>query len=131
MTVDETIMMAGLARGLVKTCYEQALSHTPYTTARSEVLRAAHWCAARWGLDSELVDIATERSIPARQLIDQFLDFVRPVLEEIGEWDEIYSIAQKTMQRGISAARQRDVYKMTHSLKAVVDFVVQETLNCC
>lgn len=30
MTVDEAVMMARLARGLMRTCYEQAPLHAPY-----------------------------------------------------------------------------------------------------
>jgi carboxylate-amine ligase len=51
---------------------------------------------------------------------------VRPAIEEFGEWDKVYAIAE-TMQQGNSAARQRDVYKRTGSLEDVVDFVVRET----
>jgi len=52
---------------------------------------------------------------------------VRPALEEFGEWDEVYAIAQEIMQQGNDAARQRDVYKHTGSLEDVVDFIVRET----
>lgn len=127
MTLDESVMMAGLARALVRTCYEQALLDAPYKAVRPELLRAAHWGASRWGLDAELVDVDAECSVPARKLVEKFLDFVRPALEEFGEWDEIYAIVQKTMQQGNGAARQRDVYKRTGSLEDVVDFVVRET----
>ncbi len=127
MTVDETVLMAGLARGLVRTCYEQALLDAPYKAVRPELLRAAHWSASRWGLEAELVDVEAECSVPARELVEKFLDFVRPALKEFGEWDEVYAIARETMQQGNGAARQRDVYKRTGSLEDVVDFVVRET----
>ncbi|MEG4294577.1 hypothetical protein Q5692_37960 [Microcoleus sp. C2C3] len=48
-------------------------------------------------------------------------------IEEFGEWDKVYAIAQETMQQGNGAARQRDLYKRTGSLEDVVDFVVRET----
>jgi carboxylate-amine ligase len=63
----------------------------------------------------------------SRELVEKFLEFVRPAIEEFGEWDEVYAIAQETMQQGSSAARQRDVYKRTGSLEDLVDFVVRET----
>ncbi|MBE9169042.1 glutamate--cysteine ligase [Pleurocapsales cyanobacterium LEGE 06147] len=127
MTVDEAVMMAGLARALVRTCYEHALSNAPYKIVRPELLRAAHWCASRSGLDGELLDVEVEQSIPARELIEKFLDFLRPALQEFGEWDEVYSIARKTMQKGNGAARQREVYERSGSLEDVVDFIVKET----
>jgi len=48
-------------------------------------------------------------------------------IEEFGEWDEVYAIAQETMQQGNGAARQRHLYKHTGSLEDVVDFLVRET----
>lgn len=127
MTVDEAVMIAGLAHGLVRTCYEQALLNAPYNAARPELLRAAHWSASRWGLDAELVDVEAERTVPARELIEKFLEFVRPALEDFGEWDEVYAIVQETIQQGNGAARQREVYQRSSSLEDIVDFIVRET----
>jgi len=43
-------------------------------------------------LDAGLVDVDAECSVPARELVEKFLEFVRPALEEFGEWDEVYAI---------------------------------------
>jgi carboxylate-amine ligase len=51
----------------------------------------------------------------------------RSALEEFGEWDEVYALAQETMQQSNAAARQREVYKRIGSLEDVVDFFVRET----
>jgi carboxylate-amine ligase len=48
-------------------------------------------------------------------------------IEEFGEWDEVYAIAQETIQQRNGAPRQRKLYKRTGSLEDVVDFVVRET----
>ncbi|MBE9179590.1 carboxylate-amine ligase [Oculatella sp. LEGE 06141] len=127
MTADEAVMIAGLARALVRTCYEQAIAHTPYAPVQSELLRAANWCAARFGLDAELIDVEAECSVPAPKLIEQFLEFVRPALNDFGEWEDVYPTVQNTMQHGTGAARQRQVYNRTGRLEDVVDFMVQET----
>ena len=63
----------------------------------------------------------------SRELVEKFLEFVRPAIEEFGEWDEVYAIARETMQQGNGAAWQREVYKRTGSLEDVVNFVVRET----
>ena len=52
---------------------------------------------------------------------------MRPSLEEYGDWDEVSSIVQETMQQGNGAVRQREVYKRTGRLEDVVDFIVAET----
>jgi carboxylate-amine ligase len=65
MTVDEAVMVAGLVRGLARTCYEQALRDEPFVAARPELVRAAQWRAARYGLDAELMDMSTLTAVPA------------------------------------------------------------------
>ena len=126
-TIDETILIAGLARALVRTCYEQTLLDIPYKAVRPELLRAAHWCAARSGLEADLIDVEAERSVPASELIQAFLRFLRPALQAFGEWDEVQAIAQALLKRGSSAAQQRAIYQQTGSLQEVVDFVVHQT----
>ncbi len=127
MTIDEAVMVAGLTRALARTCYEQARRDEPFPFVRHELIRAAHWRAARYGLDTELIDVDAKRAVRARELVETFLAFVRPSLEEYGDWDEISSIVRETMQRGTGATRQREAYKRTGRLEDVVDLIVAET----
>lgn len=127
MTVDEAVMVAGLVRALARTCYEQAMRDEPFPTARHEIIRAAHWRAARYGLEEDLIDVSAECAVPARELVEKFLAFVRPSLEEYGDWDEVSAIVRETMQRGTGATRQREAYKRTGRLEDVVDLIVAET----
>ncbi len=127
LTVDEAVMVAGLARALARVCYEQALRDEPFPAVRPELLRAAHWRAARFGLDADLIDVAAARAIPAHELIETFLAFVRPGLEAYGDWDEVTAIVRNTLGGGNGATRQRQVYQRAGSVEAVVDFIVAET----
>lgn len=127
MTVDEAVMVAGLVRALARTCYEQANKNEPFPATRHELIRAAHWRAARYGLDTSLIDVDEQRAVPARSLVEKFLSFVRPSLEEYGDWDEISALVRETMQRGTGATRQREAYKRAGRLEDVVDLIVAET----
>lgn len=126
-TVDEAVMVAGLVRALARTCYEQARRDEPFPAVRHELIRAAHWHAARYGLDEDLIDVGATKAVPASKLIESFLSFVRPSLEEYGDWDEVSFLVHETMQRGTGATRQRKAYKRTGRLEDVVDLIVQET----
>jgi carboxylate-amine ligase len=126
-TIDEAVMIAGLTRALVKTCYEQACMNMPYHPGRSELLLAASWRAAQSGITAELINVETEQCVAAREQIAALLEFVHPALKDFGDWDEISTLVQKTLQQGTSADRQRAVYQQTESFEAVVDFLVQET----
>ena len=127
MTVDEAVMLAGLTRALMRTCYEAARRDEPFVAARPELLRTAHWRAARYGLDADLVDVVAGRAVPAWELVETFLLFVRPALEQQGDWDEVSALVRDTRARGTGAARQRAVYRRTGRLEDVVDLIVAET----
>lgn len=127
MTVDEAVMLAGLVRALVQQCYESARADEPYSRARPELVQAAHWRAARYGLEGDLVDARDAISRPAPELIRTMLDFARPALEQNGDWDEIRELGQHTLQRGNGATRQRQRFAEAGDLADVVDFVCAET----
>jgi carboxylate-amine ligase len=126
-TTEETMMLAGLVRALIQTCHERVLRNQPFPAIRQEILRATHWQAARYGLDAQLINPLTSQVLPARQLLGQFLQFVQPVLQAQGDWEDVTSILSTILERGTGAMRQRAVYRETGRLQAVVDFIVQQT----
>jgi carboxylate-amine ligase len=125
--VDEAVMLAGLARALVRTCREQAERGEPYPRARPELVRAAHWAASRHGLDAELVDVEAARAVPAREVIENLLAFARPALEEHGDWEEVSALVSETLKQGNGARRQRRAYERAGRLQDVVDVLIEET----
>jgi glutamate---cysteine ligase / carboxylate-amine ligase len=127
LTVDEAVMTAGLARALARTCHAQTVAGRPFNHARPELLRAAKWRAARYGLDADLIDVEEEAARPAREMVSKLLAFLRPALEEHGEWDEVSALVRETLSRGNGATRQRQTYARSGSLEEVVDFIVAET----
>ncbi len=127
LSVDEAVVLVGLVRALVSACYTCAVREVPYVPFRQELLRATHWQAARYGLDAYLLDPQTEQIAPAHQLLQTLLQFVRPALEDQGDWDVVSGGVEAIIQEGTGAARQRAVYARTGCLQDVVDFVVEET----
>lgn len=127
LTVDDTVLTAGLVRALAKTCHGQAVEDQPLPRVRPEMLRAAMWRAARYGLEADLVDVLSMRAVPAAELVESLLCFLRPALEDDGAWDEISALVGDTAARGTGASRQRRVFARSGRLEDVVDFVVAET----
>lgn len=126
-TIDEEVMVAGLVRALVHTCYEHVLDRIPAPPVRQEVLRAAHWQAARYGLTGNLLDVRAQQAIPAQELMVQFLEFVRPALEAHGDWHEVSEHVSTCLEHGTGAARQRRIYQRTQHFEALVDYLIEET----
>lgn len=127
MTVDEAVMIAGLVRALTRACYTQYECDEPLQAVRPEVLRAAHWRAARYGLDDELVDVVNSRLIPAASLVESMLEFVRPALEDAGDWQDVSMLVHDTLKRGNGARRQRAAFERAGRMEDVVDLIVSET----
>ena len=127
LTVDEAVMIAGLIRALARTCADEAERFVDSSPVRPEVLRAAHWQAARFGLDDALIDTSAGRSVPARELIEKLLTFVRPALEEYGEWEEVSQLVKAVLKHGTGATRQRKAFAKNENLQDVVDLIVAET----
>ena len=122
-------MMAGLIRGLARTCYAQAQRGEALEAPRPELLRAAHWQAARYGLEGELVDVSARQKRPAAEVIEAFLAFIRPGLEAQGDWEGIASLTRQTLARGNGARRQREEYTRTGRLEDVLDLLVAQTVQ--
>jgi carboxylate-amine ligase len=94
---------------------------------RHEVLRAANWRAARYGLTGDLIDAVNERPLPASQMMRHFLDFLRPALKDQHDWDEVSTCVEHMLHYGTGAAQQLAVYHRTWNMRDVVDFIVSET----
>ncbi len=127
MTIDDAVMVAGLIRALVHTSYEQVLQGKPSPAVRHELLQAANWRAARYGLEAQLADPVAERFMAAEERMHQFLHLLRPALETHGDWEEVSSHVYRILYEGTGAARQRAVYQRTGQVRDLVDFIVAET----
>jgi glutamate---cysteine ligase / carboxylate-amine ligase len=125
--VDETVMLAGLTRALVRACHERAEREEPYPKPRLELLRAGHWLASRHGLDAKLLDAESGKASPAREVIEKLLTFARPSLEDSADWEEISTLVRETLEHGNGTNRQRRAYEKTGRLEDVVDLLIEET----
>ena len=126
-TVDEAVMVAGMVRALACIALESARRDEPFNPVRQELLRAAHWRAARYGMDRDLVDLHAMQSVPAGELVDQLMAHLRPALEDAGDWDEVSRILEWVRAEGIGARRQRAAYGRDGRLADVVELIAEET----
>jgi carboxylate-amine ligase len=129
MAVDEAVMVAGLVRALAVTAHAAAVRDDPDPRPRPELLRAAKWRAARHGLDANLVDVLAGRPRPAAELVEAFLDELRPALEEAGDLEEVTGLVRATLAGGNGAARQREAFRRKGRLEDVVDLAVEATAS--
>src|SRR5581483_8774157 len=126
-SINEAVMLAGLTRALVRTCYQQETEKVPFKIVRPEILRVTHWQAARYGVSEQLVDIEEQRLVPTSVLLEKLLMLVQPSLEAEGDWEEVASQVYQVLRKGNSASRQREAYQRRGKIEDVVNMLVEET----
>ncbi len=126
--LDDAVLHVALVRALSRVLAERASHGVPPHLVRPEVLRAARWRGARYGVSDQLFDPFAGVLRPAADLVGRLLAELRDDLTEHGEWDEVSSLCEQTLRRGTSAARQRDVLHSTADQHAVARMIVEEGL---
>ncbi|MEU6079401.1 glutamate--cysteine ligase [Streptomyces sp. NPDC047108] len=121
----EAVLQAGLTRGLVMTALDDLARGREAPQGDDQLLAAALWSAARYGLDGPAVDPADARRIPVRRAVDRLLEHVTPALESTGDLGTVGEALARLRQTGSGAHRQRTAY--VHGLPAVVDLLVEQT----
>jgi carboxylate-amine ligase len=129
--VDDAILIAGLFRAAVLRAETDLTGGAPITRRSDPLHRAAMWRAARSGLSGELLGLDKHGTLlPAEDAVRQLVGWLRPQLEELGDWATVSALAEDALGRGNSAGRQRAAFAKRGSLEDVVDSVVAETRAC-
>lgn len=126
MRTDETICLAAIMQALVAKIHKlhsQNLSFRPY---RRMLINENKWRAARYGIQSKLIDFGKQEEVEYQVLIHELLEFIDDVVDELGSRKEIEYIHQ-ILEMGTGADRQLAIFEQTGSLNAVVDYIVSET----
>ena len=126
MRVEETIALAALIQATVVKLYKLHESNQGFRLYRRSLLMENKWRAARYGIHGKLIDFGKQMEVPERDLIEEYLAFVDDVVDELGSREEVEYI-RTIMKMGTGADRQLQVYQDTLDMKAVVDYIIEET----
>ena len=126
MRVDETIALAALIQATIAKLYKLYAANQGFRLYRRALLMENKWRAARYGINGKLIDFGKQTEVPARDLVNEYLDFVDDVVDELDSREELNYI-REILEMGTGADRQLRVFEKTGDLKAVVDFIMDET----
>jgi carboxylate-amine ligase len=126
--VDDTVAIAALFQAIVAKLYKLIEKNLGFRLYRRMLIQENKWRAVRWGLDGKLIDFGKQKEVPVRDLILELLDFVDDVVDDLGSRKELEHI-HTILERGTSADEQLQVYQETNDLDAVVDRLVQRTVE--
>ncbi len=128
-SVDDVVLVAGLVRGLVGAALRDLRDGIEAVDVPGDMLRAAHWRAARDGLTGSGVDPASGEPVPATELVRRLVRRVRDVLDQYGDTDEIDELLDRLAERGAPAQRQRAVHQRNGDARDVVDYLIAATAS--
>ena len=124
LTVDDAVTAAGLIRALAWTCARET---SDADDTRPEVLDAAMWRAARYGLGDRLLSPRSEALLPATDVLRELVDFVAPGLEAHGDTEQVGEGVARIIRIGNGAARQRAAFRARGDGADVVDLLLEAT----
>ena len=122
--VDDAVLATALARALVETLAERS---GPGDPARSDLLRAAWWRAARYGLTGDLVHPLTWDLVSAAEALRELAEEVGPALDSAGDSALVDDGLARLATSGTGARRQRQAFERTGDLQGVVADLVART----
>ena len=126
--VDDTIAIAALFQAIVAKLSKLIEKNLGFRLYRRMLIQENKWRAVRWGLDGKLIDFGKQTEVPTRSLVLELLDFVDDVVDELGSRKEIDHI-HTILSRGRSAEEQLRVFQETNDLNAVVDRLLELTME--
>jgi carboxylate-amine ligase len=126
MRLEETIAIAALCQALIAKLYQLHERNLTFRHYNRALIMENKWRAARYGLDGKMIDFGKQTEVPARELIEEILEFVDDVVQELGSGREI-GYVRRILEEGSGADRQLRVFAETNDLKRVVDYMIRET----
>lgn len=125
--VADAPVLAALIRALVSTAAADAAAGTPAPRIRGELMRAAKWRAARFGVEAELLDPEERRLLPARDLLDRMLESLTPALRESSDEALVRDGIGRILEQGTGSRLQRQAYA-ANGITGVVDAIAERTV---
>ena len=126
MRADETVALTALMQAVIVKLYKLYAVNMGFRLYRRALIMENKWRASRYGTEGKLIDFGRQMELPARELIEELLLFIDDVVDELDSREEINYI-HNILDMGTGAERQLKVYEQTHDLKAVVDYIIEET----
>ena len=127
LRAEETVAIAALIQATAVYLYKLHEANQDFRQYARPLLMENKFRAVRYGLDGKLIDFGRQKELPLRDLLEEYLALIDPVVDELGSRDAINGV-RRILETGTGADRQLKVFEESnHDLKAVVDYMAKET----
>jgi glutamate---cysteine ligase / carboxylate-amine ligase len=125
--VEETIAFAALFQAVIAKLARLRSQNLGFRMYQRALIAENRWRAMRYGIDGNLIDFGKEAEVPMRQLAQELLEFVDDVVDDLGSRNALEGV-HMILRQGTGADRQLAVYREKGDVRAVVDYLVDETM---
>ena len=112
--LSEAHSLAALAASLAARVARAHDEGRPVEPLPHRLIEENFWRAIRWGLSGELIDFGRGEPIPARQRIEELIEWVLPAAEEIGAASYLAApernVAERQIERFEDGASLEEIY---------------------
>jgi carboxylate-amine ligase len=126
--VEETVAFAALFQAVIAKLARLRSRNLGFRMYQRSLIAENRWRAMRYGIDGNLIDFGKEAEVPMRELTQELLEFVDDVVDDLGSREALKGV-QTILREGTGADRQMAVYREKGDVKAVVDYLAEETLR--
>ena len=127
LRAEETVAIAALIQATVVYLWKLHAANQDFRQYARPLLMENKFRAVRYGLEGKLIDFGKQVEAPVRDLLEEYLALIDPVVDELGSREAIDGV-RKIMETGTGADRQLKVFEESNGdLKAVVDYMARET----
>ena len=131
---DDAISLTALVVSTLRALYRLRMKNQRWREYSSMLIRENRWRAMRYSYDEGLIDFGKGSIVPFEELLDEFIEISLEDAKILGCEKEVMA-AKNILNRGTSAHRQLDTYKLSinagknkeEALKDVVDMLIKET----
>jgi carboxylate-amine ligase len=128
-TVAETVLLATLIRASVMTALDRLRCDEGVPRIAPHALKAAYWKSARDGLDGHAIDLGeSHATAPAPELLAGLVEYVRPALKAVGDYDMVRAELARIVEQGNGAMRQRRAWRRRGEVADVIEELATATL---
>ncbi|HYA98697.1 MAG TPA: carboxylate-amine ligase [Ktedonobacteraceae bacterium] len=129
-TIHDTIALAALSQALIAKLTWLNKNNLWAPMLSCHFIEENKWHAMRSGLDAEIIDFTQGRRLSMRDSIHELLDFVDEVVDDLGSRPEMNYLRDLLDDpQGTGADRQIALYQETGSIDAVIQFLMQQTMQ--
>lgn len=129
LRVQDTVLVAALARALVDTAAEDWRAGRPAPDVSSDLIRMATWQASRHGLNAELLDFSTGAPQPAKAVVAALIEHVAEALAANGDADLVSDRIAALSREGTGADVQRREAEAQSDLTGMVLAMAELTVS--